>query len=622
MTISAIGSSPLSAANSTQHTYGLSGSGIDVDAQVKALMQAATVPYTKMWQKEQVAEWKKAEYNTFYNSIKTYNDNTVFNYTLQSTLLPQAATSSNTSIATATANADAAGISHSLTVSQLATGVSLTSTAAITTGSSKDTLAHQLNITGDPFIIQISNNGTTKSITVDPTKSIYDFVSSINNAGINVKANYDANLDRFFLYTGNTGSTAKIDFSGTTGSNAQAFLSALKLNNASSGTLASQFSGLSGSFTLQVANSNGATGTVSVNTATDSLQTFMDKLNAAGVNATASYDQITDKVVISTSDGGSLTFTDPIDGNGGGVSFLTGNLKLAALSPLASGSTSSAAIGLQSGKDAQITLDGASLTESSNQFTISGVTYNLQSTGSTTVSVSADIDKIVANVQSFVDSYNTMLSSLNTEVDQAANNDYLPLTDDQKASMKDSDITTWTAKAKSGLLHSDSILREAIDSIRNDVASPVSGLTGKYNSGASIGITTGDYTEEGKLYLDTTKLRTALQADPTIVSKIFGSTGTTGNTSSQGIAVRMHNDLTNAVSKIKTVAGTTADTTADAKSDLALQITDYKTRLSALSDKLQDLQTRYYNQFDAMETALQQLNSQSSYITSLLGSSK
>lgn len=625
MTISSISSNPISSTN-TNHTYGLSGSGIDVDSMVKKLMTAATIPYTKMWQKEQLAEWKKAEYNTFYNSINTYNTNTVFNYTLQSTTLPQIGTSSNTSVATVTANADAADINHSLNVTQLASSVTETSSAALSFNSSQSTLAGQLGM-ADTSQLNFTING--KSFTIDPTKqTIYDVVNSINNAGANVKANYDTTLNRFFLYSTNTGSNAGISFAGSNDKALNFISNNLNLPSAevrdssasvSSGTIGAggnanqtiqSLFGISTAFTLKINSYNSTTGlatgaqqSITVNP-TDNLSTVLTNIQNATGGGSVTYDAVNDKVNLQAAAG---TYFDFSGSDQTAKNFLSSKLKLN--------------VGPMTGQDAQFTLDGTSLTESSNNFTISGVTYNLLSSGSTTVSVAADVDKIVSNVQSLVDSYNTMLSGLNAEVSQSVYSDYLPLTDDQKSSMKDSDITAWNTKAKSGLLHNDSILQNAINAMRSNVYTPISGLTGKYNSAASIGITTGDYTENGKLYLDTNKLKTALQADPTIVNKIFGTTGSSSDTSSQGIAVRLNNSLKNTVSQIKTEAGITADTSADTSSNLAIQINDYKTRLTDMSTKLQDLQTRYYNEFDAMETALQQLNSQSSFISSLTGSS-
>lgn len=627
MTTSPISSNPLSASNATaKHTYGLSGSGIDVDAQVKALMTAASVPYVKMWQKEQQAEWKKAEYNTFYNSINTFNTSTVFNYTLQSTLQLQLATSSSTTVASATANADAAAVSHSLAVTQLAAGVSETSSSAITTGATKDTLVNQFGLASGTFNISITNNGVQKTIAVDPTQSINSLVSNINNAGVNVKANYDATLDRFFLYTTNTGSSATIDFSGTSGTGMDFLINKLKLgvvgagssgttgtaitmtNNNPADTLKTSFPSITQPFTLNLSN-GGNSSSLTIDPNVDTLNSLISKVSGAtdpstgkSLNAVASYNAAAKTVTLQTTSGTlSLTGSDPA-----AISFLINQLNLPAKAQ---------------GQDAKFTLDGASLTEASNNFTISGVNYNLLSNGTTTVSVTPDINKIVSNVQSFVDSYNTMLSSLNTEISQPVFKDFLPLTDDQKSAMKDSDIIAWTAKAKSGLLYNDSILQGAINNMRNNISDPISGLTGTYTSAASIGITTGNYTEQGKLHLDTSKLQAALQADPTIVYKIFGTTGSSTNTGSQGIAVRLNKSLNNVISQIKTAAGMTADTTTDTSSNLALQISDYQTRLTQMSTQLQALQTRYYNQFSAMETALQKMNSQSSFISSLTSSS-
>lgn len=605
MTISSIGSNPLSGSSSTQHTYGLSGSGIDVDAQVKALMKAASVPYTSMWQKEQVAEWKKAEYNTVYTAVSSFRTNTVFNYTLQNTLMPQTVASGNSAVATATATADAADVNHILNVTHLATGVTESSSGKITTGSAKDTLANQFGLNGGSFAINITNNGVSKSITVDPSESIYQLVSDINNAGVNAKASYDATLDRFFLYTTNTGSSASIDFTGSSTAGVDFLTNKLKLGVVGAGTAGTTSSAdvtdtsRSSAFTLQLTN-----GSTTKSITIDPIETMSDivsAINGAGVSASASFDG--SKFTLKTTSGTlSLTGSDPA-----AISFLTNQLHLPAAA---------------TGQDAQFTLDGASLSESSNSFTVSGVSYKLQSTGSTTLSVSTDIDKIVSNVKSFIDSYNTVLAKLNDEADQTVYRDYTPLTDDQKSSMKDSDITAWNAKAKSGLLHSEDIVRSAIDDMRNNVADPISGLTGKYNSAASIGITTGDYTEEGKLYLDENKLRTALQADPSIVQKIFGSTTTATDStavSKEGIAVRLNDSLKKTVEKITTEAGITADTDSDTQSNLAKEIKDYKTRLSDMSDRLEDLQTRYYNQYDAMEEALNQLNQKSAWISNMLG---
>lgn len=488
-------------------TYGLSGSGMDVDQMVKDMMKARRASYDKMWQKKTQLEWKKADYNTMYTTLRDFRNTTAFNYKMQSTLIPKEVSSTAESAVTATANADAANVSHSINVTQLAEGAKLTSSDALNSTTTKDTLENQFSVTADIYNITIKNGSASKTIQVDTKKSIYDFVSSINNAGIGVKANYDATLDRFFLYTTQSGAKAEIDFTGT---------------------------------------------------------------------------------------------------DADGLAFLKDKLKLETVTKA-------------TGKDATFDLDGMmNLTQASNTFTISGVTYNLKDEGLANIVISADNDKAISNVKAFIDSYNATLEKINGDLKEEKYSTYLPLTSEQKKDMKDSEITDWEKQAKSGMLRRDSILQDAIYKLRSDVSTPVSGLTGKYNSLASIGVTTGDYTEGGKLYLDETKLKAALEEDPDVLSKLFStSSDTSGN---QGVAVRFYNTLKTSMDKIGTVAGYSGTIDDDNKSSLAKQIIDYNKSLVSMNDRLKDIEDRYYKQFDAMETALSKMNQQSSWLSQQLSS--
>ena len=480
-------------------TYGLSGSGMDVDQMVKDLMKARRASYDKTWQKKTQIEYKKADYNSMYTTLRDFRNNTVFNNKLQSTVMPKKVASANETVVTASANSEAANVSHTIEVTELASGVTKSSSASITTGDSKDTLSTQFGVSG---MIDLKIND--KAISVDSGKSIYELVSAINNADAGVKANYDATLDRFFLYSKNTGAEAKIDFTGTSEA---------------------------------------------------------------------------------------------------GNSFLTDKLKLTTEKV--------------SGKDSEFTLDGVPLTQSSNNFTISGVTYNLKTKGTSNVSVSADNDKAITNAKAFVEAYNTTLNTLNTKLKETKYSDYLPLTTEQKTDMKDTEITEWEKRAKSGLLRRDPILQDAVYKMRNDVVTPVSGISGSYTSLASIGVTTGDYSEGGKLYLDETKLKQALEADPDAVSKLLSTTGDTWE--KQGVAVRLYDTLKSAMDKIAAEAGYSGTIDDDSKSALAKRIISYNTELSRMNDRLGDVEKRYYKQFDAMEAALSKMSQQSSWLSQQLG---
>ena len=193
--------------------------------------------------------------------------------------------------------------------------------------------------------------------------------------------------------------------------------------------------------------------------------------------------------------------------------------------------------------------------------------------------------------------------------------------------MKDSDITAWNLKAQSGMLHSDTTLTSLVDTMRDVFNSPVSGITGAYNSASSIGITTGAYTEGGKLYLDTDKLKAAINANPNVLSQLFGASGqtttngvTTTNTKTQGISGRLYDGLKTTMDQLVQIAGTTNNTN-DADSNYAKRIADYTTQISDEATRFTTIQSAYYTKYNAMEVALQKLNTQSSWLSSMLSSS-
>ncbi|MEG6584996.1 flagellar filament capping protein FliD [Dendrosporobacter sp. 1207_IL3150] len=503
-------------------TYGLSGSGMDVDQMVKDLMKAQRTRYDTMVQKKTQLEWKKADYNSMYTTINDFRNNTVFNYKMQGTLMPKKTLSSNEQVASATANADAVNFTHSIEVTSIAQSASMSSNASISKAGSpgKTNLQDHIGVSGT-INLTFNDGTTTKSLSnYDTTgKSVYDLVSEINNLGLNVKASYDNTLDRFFLYSTKSGESNQI--------------------------------------TVSTADADDTGGRL-----------LMENLKLG--------------------DAESLTTKTP---------------------PVA---PEVAPNNFTSGKDAVAKIDGATITQSNNSFTISGVTYTLKQLGTSSVTVSSDNDKAVAAVKSFIEAYNSTLSKINGEINETYYKDFLPLTTEQKKEMKEADIKVWEDKAKSGLLRRNPILQDLVSKMRNDLANPISGLTGKYTSASSIGITTGSYTEGGKIYLDETKLKAALEADPEVLNKIFGSKG--DNSSTSGIATRLYDTLKASSDKIVTEAGITAATATDTKSNLAKLIKDYDERMYDLNDRLAMMEDRYYKQFDAMETALQKLSQQSTWL--------
>jgi flagellar hook-associated protein 2 len=279
-------------------------------------------------------------------------------------------------------------------------------------------------------------------------------------------------------------------------------------------------------------------------------------------------------------------------------------------------------------QDASITFNGYTMTEKSNTFTINGVSYTLKGVTPTdasgknipvNISTATDVDSIYNSIKTFVDKYNTVIKTVNDKISEKRERDYAPLTDDQRASMNDTQITQWEGKAKSGMLSNDSLLSGGLSKMRQDLYSPVSGVSG-YTQLSQIGITTSaDYSENGKLEIDETKLRQAIQNDPQAIYQLFNggvrSNDPSGNYSyeSEGLAKRLRDSIANTTSQVTTIAGNT--TYVDSQYDIGKQLTDISKQITDFQSKLTDIENRYYTQFSRMEQAMQQANNQSSYIS-------
>ncbi|WP_312336517.1 flagellar filament capping protein FliD [Anaerospora hongkongensis] len=614
-------------------TYGLSGSGMDVDQLVKDLMKARRASYDKVWQKKTQVEWKKQDVNTIYTLAEDLRNKTISDFKKQTTLSPKQVTSTNETIASATANADAANVSHSLIVQQLADGVKLSSSGSITdtaSGKTKGTLADQFDGITATSEFNLTING--KTVAVKGSMTLNEVVSSINKAGADVKANYDTTLDRFYLYSNKTGSEAVVNFSGTDSAGLDFLFKNLKIGNsntnlnslgmtskkADNGSISSDSVGdafgITGSFNVTIKKTD-ADGTVTPYTvavnSSDSIDTMLNDLNDKLGAGSASFDTVTGRITIKSSDinnGWSIEGLDQF-----GMNQL-----------------------VQNGQDAIINLDGVALRQNSNTFTVSGVTYTLKATSfidsvtnnpiPTNIGVQPDIDKTIANVQSFVDSYNTFMALVQKELKEDKYSDFAPLTDAQKADMKDSEIKAWEEKAKSGSLRRDPILTQMATNLRMSFTEPIKGLTGKYQSAIDIGIGTGKYFDDngnittefangGKIYVTESDLRKALEADPDIVFKIFGTPGDTQST--EGVANRLYDQMQESLNRLKTEAGTPNVT--DTTSNMAKSIASYKDQLYDMNSRLAQVEARYYKQFDAMEKALSNLSKQSSWLSQQLG---
>ncbi|MFB8093666.1 flagellar hook-associated protein 2 [Bacillus velezensis] len=360
--------------------------------------------------------------------------------------------------------------------------------------------------------------------------------------------------------------------------------------------------------------------------ATDTIDDVISKLNSSGLGVTA----LKEKISNGTDYVDTIAFTSNKTGEGFTLSagddatksFLKDQLGFA-VDDATNELTANA-----EGKNAKFTFNGLEMTKTSNNFTINGIKYTLNSVTDSnktvTINSTTDTDGIFDNIKDFVDKYNTLIKSANAKVTESKYRDYKPLTDEQREAMTDKQIEQWEAKAKSGLLRSDSTLQNGLAEMRLDLYSTVT-IDGKKYQLADFGIETSDsYTDQGKLVIkDEAKLKQKITESPALVAKLFNAdspdTAKTKNPEEQGIARRLKDTLNKMQTQISKQAGT--ESSVSTSFAIGKSLNEIETNISNMKTKLDDIETRYYKKFSALDTALEKLNSQSSYLTSMLGSS-
>ncbi|MFV0341937.1 MAG: flagellar filament capping protein FliD [Anaerocolumna sp.] len=285
-------------------------------------------------------------------------------------------------------------------------------------------------------------------------------------------------------------------------------------------------------------------------------------------------------------------------------------------------SSSSSEVTLVEATDSKVTYNGAELTGSSNTIIVNGLTLNLKGTTAPGETISLTVsNNTQANydmVKNFIKSYNEILKEMNTLYYADSSSGYDPLSDDEKEAMSEGQIEKWETKIKDSILRRDSVLGSVITGMKQSMSSSIE-VAGKKYSLSSYGIQTStDYTEKGLLHIfgdeedsvystNDDKLMKALEEDPdTVISVLSGISKNLYDTM---------NDKMKAIPNVRSAFSFYNDKLMDKEQ------TDYKKRITVLESKLTDMENKYYKQFSAMETTLAKLQSQSSALAGMLGTS-
>lgn len=582
--------------------YGLSGSGLDIESLVKMGMMNKQNQYDKMYQTQLKQTWVKEAYNTVYTDVKAFKES-MSTFKMQSNMSAMQATSSNNDVVSVTANGAAAAMNHKITVEQVASNAYLmtangqkigrANTSAANSAYLKDVLfsgdATKTTVDGQTSYI-VKNDTTGKPETFKGS----DVAISIEVQDSDVKDSDGKPV------------THKVEFTYD-----QIFGDNKTLND------------LATAFSNSGANVQGGYDTVN-----DSFSLYnktsgsANKIDLKANNDTSA--ELLNKLHLASYNGQTNTL-------GNEISFTKNTLTPAAV-----------------GTNAKATIDGKTYESDTNKLNVANVIYNFNGVSAknadgtyqaSTISVSQDTDKIVDNVKKFVETYNTLIDSLNTKYREEKNTDYKPLTKKQEGEMTESQIDKWNEKAKSGLLYHDNNIYSIISDMRESLYTKVDavdtvltdakGNKYSYNSMSSIGITSS--TNQGHITLDEEKLKKALTEDPDCVYQLFASdqdsTYVAGSTNKNqadtytsksdylntGIANRLYNAMTTNISNLESYAGTSKET--DDESYLGKLITNMNTKMTSFQTLMKSYESKLYEKYDAMEVALSKLGAQLSYIT-------
>ncbi|UVJ45428.1 flagellar filament capping protein FliD [Pseudomonas sp. LS1212] len=237
-------------------------------------------------------------------------------------------------------------------------------------------------------------------------------------------------------------------------------------------------------------------------------------------------------------------------------------------------------------QDAAYTIDGLSMTSSTNSIdsAISGVALKLTGAGSSTVSVSSSTDSLKTSVQAFVDAYNTLMTAVNAQTKVTVT-----------AGAASTSAGTATA---AGALTGDATMRSLMSSVRTELTK-VTG-SGSLNVLSQIGVNTVQKT--GLLELNSTKWDTAMKTGAGDVAGLF--------TGDDGLLKR----LTAATDAYAQTGGILASR----QTSLNTRLTNLGKDQAALDRRIESLTTSLTLKYNAMDTLVAQLTATNSSIMTTL----
>ncbi len=354
---------------------------------------------------------------------------------------------------------------------------------------------------------------------------------------------------------------------------------------ASVGIPAGTAAGVAGTLTLQLGKwsgtsfASGSAPSVDVAiSATDSVATIASKINAvnAGVTATVLKDGTNERLVVRSNTSGEDSGFQIAASGDPGLSMFGFNDTVA---------TSASASGMfrsQAAQNAQVEINGVAIESATNKLTdvVPGVTLQLSQTTAEPVEVGIenDSDAIKKNIQSFVDTYNALSTTL-------------------------SDATKYDAASRrGGLLQGDATTVGLQNALRSMLGSGSVGST--FSRLSDIGL---ERQTDGTLKVNSTKLDVAMGTLEEL-KKLF--TTDNGNAATNGFGLKVRDFARGLVA----VDGLVSNKSTALQGSIKRNSDDQ----DRVNDRASRVETQLRRQYTALDAQMAQLNGLNSYVTAQL----
>jgi len=370
----------------------------------------------------------------------------------------------------------------------------------------------------------------------------------------------------------------------------------------------------------------------------DIVSELNTKLKDIGSDITATSSDFAKGIVLETKTmGEDAKFTYAVtDGSNAPISALDGNGN-----PIVDNEGNNITIsGLARGKNADITITNSSgirypHTGTTNSITLDGVqfAFNDRSVDGNPIRVTGrvDVTDTKNKIVTFINEYNTFLEKINTLTSEKRDRNFVPLTDEQKKEMSETEVSLWNEKVQKGQLRRDSDLMRIASKMKDATKTMFSGNLAYLEK---IGINpVADYsgTKNGTFIIDEDKLTKALENNTEDVMNLF----TASRPTDENMTEIEKNARTGIFQRIKTVLFDETVTTQSPlikkagiegsatviNNTLTRSIEKYERRMADMETIFSRREQQLYTKFSKLETMMNKLNSQQSYLLSQLGMS-